>query len=495
MKRILLLIFVLTTTTYAQVGIGTVDPEGSSILDISSSDKGILIPRVALTKSTIAAPVVDPIESLLVYNNNLGEDVIPGFYYWSGLSWKALSGGGDIPAPFDLGFSWDLDGNLIDDLDVFGTTNYKPLKFIINDESFGQFHPEGGIAIGAETVASNNNSIAIGHTVDASSGGEAVAFGYQVTASEFRSMAMGANASSTGNSALALGVSTSASGLNSVALGKSASASARNATAVGYGAVATQANTVILGGNVENDIAKVGIGTSTPNVSSVLEISSSDKGLLIPRMALTNTTTAAPVTTPAESLLVYNTNTAGDVIPGFYYWSSDAWKPLTSSDGGGGGGGGGSDSGVKAFGERYYNADATIQMNQYSDVFPSVGVVNSVTSSNITTGGNGLTPNITGVYKVTLTVTYSKEAVNDDINHVDFCIAKNNNVVANTTIRGDLNNDLKRRTLTIIKMLTLQAWQTYHFGILKSGPTGGNVTVPKIILHKDLTNFTIELMN
>lgn len=67
----------------------------------------------------------------------------------------------------------------------------------------------------------------------------------------------------------------------------------------------------------------VGIG-ATPNVSAKLHISATDRGLLIPNVILTATNVAAPITTPATSLLVYNTNTtagATGVSPGYYYWN------------------------------------------------------------------------------------------------------------------------------------------------------------------------------
>lgn len=80
--------------------------------------------------------------------------------------------------------------------------------------------------------------------------------------------------------------------------------------------------------------AQVGIGTTTPQGS--FEIVSTTDGLLIPRVALTNTTTAT-VLTPTKSELVYNTATAGDVTPGYYYWettptvASNRWIRLASS--------------------------------------------------------------------------------------------------------------------------------------------------------------------
>jgi len=84
----------------------------------------------------------------------------------------------------------------------------------------------------------------------------------------------------------------------------------------------------------------VGIGTATPHPSARLHISDNARGLLIPNVALTATNVAAPVTSPAPSLLVYNTATAGAgataVTPGFYYWDGSRWVRLM--DGGAGGG-------------------------------------------------------------------------------------------------------------------------------------------------------------
>jgi hypothetical protein len=71
---------------------------------------------------------------------------------------------------------------------------------------------------------------------------------------------------------------------------------------------------------------------SAAKASAMLDVYSTTKGLLIPRVALTSTTTAAPVTSPEASLLIYNTATTGDVSPGYYYWNgSTKWVRLTGS--------------------------------------------------------------------------------------------------------------------------------------------------------------------
>lgn len=85
------------------------------------------------------------------------------------------------------------------------------------------------------------------------------------------------------------------------------------------------------------DAQNIGINSTggVPAASAMLDISSTDKGLLIPRVSLTSTNTAGPVTSPATSLLVYNTATAGiapnNVIPGYYYWNGTAWVAFTST--------------------------------------------------------------------------------------------------------------------------------------------------------------------
>ncbi len=78
--------------------------------------------------------------------------------------------------------------------------------------------------------------------------------------------------------------------------------------------------------------AQVGIGTNTPSNSSQLDVTSTNKGILIPRVALTGLNSASPITSPTTSLLVYNTATAGtspsNVTPGYYYWNGSAWVRL-----------------------------------------------------------------------------------------------------------------------------------------------------------------------
>ena len=75
--------------------------------------------------------------------------------------------------------------------------------------------------------------------------------------------------------------------------------------------------------------AQVGIGSQTFSPSEVLKISSSNKGVLIPNVNITDLLNAAPVLSPANSLLVYNTQTSTG--KGFYYWKIDRWTLLLNT--------------------------------------------------------------------------------------------------------------------------------------------------------------------
>ena len=69
-------------------------------------------------------------------------------------------------------------------------------------------------------------------------------------------------------------------------------------------------------------IAQVGIGTTTPNTNSILDLSSSTKGLLTPRLTTTEKNTlGAALGVNDAGLLVFDLT-----VNAFYYWNSTAWS-------------------------------------------------------------------------------------------------------------------------------------------------------------------------
>ena len=87
----LAILMMITSNSFGQVGIGTTTPLGA--LDVTSTNDGLVIPRVALTISSSALPLTAPTTSELVYNTVTVADVTPGYYYWGGAAWVRLASG------------------------------------------------------------------------------------------------------------------------------------------------------------------------------------------------------------------------------------------------------------------------------------------------------------------------------------------------------------------------------------------------------------------
>ncbi len=77
--------------------------------------------------------------------------------------------------------------------------------------------------------------------------------------------------------------------------------------------------------------SQVGIGTPEPNTSAELDITSTDKGILIPRVALEDLTdTTTIINGNVNCLIVFNTNETTDLQP--YYWFNDRWQRMLSQN-------------------------------------------------------------------------------------------------------------------------------------------------------------------
>ncbi len=135
-KSLLFLVLVFSYYGFSQVGIGTVVPNGS--LDVTSANNGFLIPRIALTSTTVAT-VITPTVSELVYNTNTINDVVPGFYYWDGTKWVKFT------LDTTIGNYWRLTGNAgtVAGTNFIGTTDNEQLVFKSNNIRYLTLTPAG----------------------------------------------------------------------------------------------------------------------------------------------------------------------------------------------------------------------------------------------------------------------------------------------------------------------------------------------------------------
>ncbi len=104
--------------------------QASALLDVKSTDKGILIPRMSkLQKNAIATPAT----GLLIFQN--APDSI-GFYYYNGTGWLWLS---SVVADT---IAWKTAGNNgLPDTSFIGHRDNKPLNFRLNNVRYGRIHP------------------------------------------------------------------------------------------------------------------------------------------------------------------------------------------------------------------------------------------------------------------------------------------------------------------------------------------------------------------
>ncbi|MGZ5134731.1 MAG: hypothetical protein ACXWCG_06265, partial [Flavitalea sp.] len=87
--------YLLLNTSYLfsqSVGIGTTNPNSDAQLDVSSTEKGILIPRLTSTQRN---NIVRPTEGLMIYNTTTNN-----YNVFDGSSWKAMQK--ELPAGIQL---------------------------------------------------------------------------------------------------------------------------------------------------------------------------------------------------------------------------------------------------------------------------------------------------------------------------------------------------------------------------------------------------------
>ena len=146
------------------VGIGTKSPDPSAILDLSSTTKGLLLPR--MTQSQRDA-ISNPVAGLIVFQT----DKAIGTYLYNGTAWLPTSA--RLGETSSVG-AWDKQGNAIDGTDFIGSTNGVSLVFKVNnlrsgliDFNFGNtlFGYRAGVALtpsggdGVNNLAQGNQAL------------------------------------------------------------------------------------------------------------------------------------------------------------------------------------------------------------------------------------------------------------------------------------------------------------------------------------------------
>lgn len=122
MKQFYLLsILLLALSANAQVGIGTTTPDASAALDITSTTRGLLLPRMTAAERDLIS--VSPAEtSLMIYCTNCGTNGEPQLF--NGADWVNVVGGAAAAAMLAVGDNYQ--GGKIAYILVSGDIGYDP---------------------------------------------------------------------------------------------------------------------------------------------------------------------------------------------------------------------------------------------------------------------------------------------------------------------------------------------------------------------------------
>lgn len=154
----------------------------SAGLDVSFTNKGLLIPRIALTATGDAATITRPATGLMVYNTGTGGLAPAGYYYNAGT--KAAPNWTNFIAN-----NWKITGNsgMVDGTNFIGTTDSVAFNFRVRNFTSGRIDPAGSVFFGYKAGFINNDvtNTGIGYkalysvTDGAGNGGANTAVGYK----------------------------------------------------------------------------------------------------------------------------------------------------------------------------------------------------------------------------------------------------------------------------------------------------------------------------
>jgi hypothetical protein len=194
------------------VGIGTANPNKSAILELNSSQKGFLMPRMTQNQKY---NIINPAEGLVIYQTDFNS----GIYSYNGKIWEKLSYQNSIAAS---GANWTIGGNDLSAIAIadrwLGTSSNHPLIFKVNNSQAGNISSTGASTFFGYESGINNTSSGIFNTGIG-------AFALKANTTGSQNTAIGVNAllaNSTGVNNVALGsesMRSNVSGFYNMAIG------------------------------------------------------------------------------------------------------------------------------------------------------------------------------------------------------------------------------------------------------------------------------------
>ncbi|PHS10031.1 MAG: hypothetical protein COA88_03100 [Kordia sp.] len=232
-NKILLLLVLCSMLLNAQVGINTTSPDASSVLDVVSTDKGILIPRM-VTSQRIG--INTPAKGLLVFDNTTNS-----FWYYNGINWVELSNSVSNLHDVDVDTKIQVEENTDEDKIRFDTNGAQRMIIDnVGNVGIGTGSPNSTAKIHINATG-NASGILVTGSYPSSSGsvpnlGSGSRMMFYPTKSAFRAgyaYGSGWDNSKVGRYSVAMGWGPEATEYGTVALGNWAKANGYKSTAIG----------------------------------------------------------------------------------------------------------------------------------------------------------------------------------------------------------------------------------------------------------------------
>jgi len=272
------------------IGNGTLaNANASSLLELNATDRGLLLPRMTTTQKNA---IVTPATGLMVYDTDL-----LSFYQYNGTAWVIIGGSSGSPSGTTGAIQFNNGGVFgADDTNLFWDNTSKELGVGINTPT-ASFHTKGtGTTNSTSSLKAQNNGTQI------------------LTYDDSGVLTLSDGTNSTTHSSLAFG---------SNLLNAKTGSSKIDLTSLmdlydSSGSLGIRVNTAFSGIAQPTAIGQ----TTAPSTTAILELASTTRGFLPPRMT---TTQRDAITSPPDGLIIYNTSSKS-----INFRSNGVWEDIGS---------------------------------------------------------------------------------------------------------------------------------------------------------------------